>query len=59
MQVELLPLISVTVKVTVFAPTFAQLNEFGETAYDAIPQSSVELLLTSDAMIEAVPALFN
>ena len=54
-----MPLISVTVKVTVFAPTFAQLNEFGETAYDAIPQSSVELLLTSDAIIEAVPALFN
>ena len=39
-QVETFPFTSVTVSVTVFAPTFAQVNELGETVIEAIPQLS-------------------
>ncbi|MBM2815201.1 MAG: hypothetical protein HW421_1963, partial [Ignavibacteria bacterium] len=57
--VETLPLLSVTVSVAVLLPTLVQLNEFGDTAIDTIPQASVLLLLTSTAAIVAAPAAFN
>ena len=38
------PFTSVTVNVTVLAPTFEQVNEVGETVTVAIPQASLELL---------------
>ena len=55
MQVEIFPLTSVTVSVTVFAPTLAQVNEEGETAREAIPQASELPLLIWAAVIVAVP----
>jgi hypothetical protein len=58
-QVETLPLKSVTVSVTVFGPTCEQLNVFGETVMVAIPQASVLPLSTSPAAIVTVPAAFN
>ena len=57
--VETLLLISVTVKVTVFAPTLAHVNELGETVIDLIPQASDEPLLTSATTIEPLPVAFN
>ena len=41
-----LPLLSVTVKVTVLAPIFEHVNVLGETANVAIPQASLEPLFT-------------
>ena len=54
-HVETLLKLSITVKVTVFAPRLAQVNVLGETVIDAIPQLSVEPLLICDAVIEACP----
>ena len=54
-QVETFPFASVTVSVTVFAPTFAHENEFGETLIEAIPQASDEPLSICAAVIEAEP----
>ena len=54
-QVETLPLTSVTVKVTVLAPTLAHVKEEGETASEAIPHASELPLLICEAIIEAVP----
>ena len=58
-QVETLPFISVTVIVTVLAPTLAQVKEEGETVILAIPQASLLPLFTSPAAITAVPEEFN
>ena len=58
-QVELFPLWSVTVNVTVFAPRFEHVNEFGLTVIDAIVQLSVEPLLICAAVMDAVPEEFN
>jgi hypothetical protein len=44
---ELLPLTSVTVIVTVLTPELIQENELGETENEAMPQLSVEPLLTA------------
>ena len=58
-QVEALPPTSVTVSVTVFAPTLEQEKLFGETASEAIPQASDEPLSMSEAVIEPLPVLSN
>jgi hypothetical protein len=58
-HVDVLPLRSVTVIVTVFAPIFAQVKLFGLTAKLAKPQPSLELLLTANESIVIVPLLFN
>ena len=50
------PFTSVTVNVTVFGPIVEQLNEFGDTVLLAIPQSSLDPLFTSAAVIVATPA---
>jgi hypothetical protein len=42
---------SVTVKVTLFAPIFEQINESGLTTNEAMPQSSVDKLSTSVPVI--------
>ena len=55
-QVETLPLTSVTVRVTVLLPTLLQLNVLGETFTVAIPQLSLEPLLIWAAVMDAVPA---
>src|SRR5262245_26337726 len=55
-QVLVLPFTSTTVRVTVFGPTLAQVKLLGETVLLAIPQASLELAVTSPAVIEAVPA---
>jgi len=57
--VEVFPFTSVTVKVTVFGPTFAQVNDEGETLIVAIPQASELPLLTCAALIVAVPPLLR
>ena len=54
-----LPLPSVTVKVTVFAPIFEQVNVLGETDKEAIPHVSVEPLFISAPVMVTVPKLFN
>src|ERR1043165_3315501 len=54
-QLSLLPLLSVTVKVTVFGPTLAQVKVSGLTLREAIPQASLEPLSTSDAAMVAWP----
>ena len=54
-QVEELPLTSVTVRVTVFAPTFEQSKVVLSNAKLAIPQASVEPLSISPATILAAP----
>ena len=59
MQVDELPLLSVTVNVTVFAPTFAQVKVLGETESDAIPQASLEPLFTCEAVMDAAPLASN
>ena len=53
------PLLSVTVNVTVLAPIFEHVNVLGETANVAIPQASLEPLLICEAVILALPELFN
>jgi hypothetical protein len=58
-QVEVFPFTSVTVSVTVFAPTLEQLKVEGETESEATPQASLEPLFTCAAVIVAVPAAFN
>ena len=55
MQVAEFPFTSVTVSVTVLAPTLLQSKVFGLTAKDAIPQLSVEPPSTSAAVILALP----
>ena len=54
-HVEEFPLLSRTVRITEFAPTFAQVKEFGATDMLAIPQASDEPLLICAAEIEALP----
>ena len=57
-QVAVLPLPSFTVNVTVFAPKFEQVKLLGDTdCAVAVPQLSVEPLLTCDAVILALPPL--
>jgi len=58
-QVFTLPLLSVTVRVTLFAPTSAQVNALGEAVSEAMPQASFEPLSISAPVIEALPATFN
>ena len=53
LAVEELPLTSVTVRSTVFGPTLAQVNAFGRTVIDAMPQLSELPLLTCDAVTDA------
>ena len=55
------PFKSVTVKVTVFVPILAQVNELGVTDIIEvlIPQASVDPLLIWEAVIDAVPVAFN
>ena len=57
--VLIFPFTSVTVKVTVLFPIFEQVNELGETVVVAIPQASVDPLLTWEPVIVAAPKLFN
>ncbi len=57
--VETFPLTSVTVNVTMLFPTLAQLNAFGATLKEAIPQASFEPLFTSVAVIETFPLASN
>ena len=54
-QVETLPLLSVTVKVEVFAPTFAHVNAVGVADKLAMPQASVLPPSMSDAVMLALP----
>ena len=59
-QVAVLPLTSVTVRVTVFGPaTFAQVNALLFRLKLAMPQASVEPLFTWAAVMLAVPAAFK
>ena len=55
LQVATLLLTSVTVKITVFGPRSAQVNEVLLAARDRMPQASEETLLISSAVIEALP----
>ena len=50
-----LPALSVTVKVTVFAPVWVHPKLFGLTVMEAIPLLELEPLSTWDAMMPAVP----
>src|SRR4030043_509042 len=52
---SVLPLLSVTVRVTVFAPTLAHVNELMSMARLSIPHASVLPPSTSAATIEALP----
>ena len=54
-QVEEFPFESVTVSVTVFAPTFAHVNEFGVTVIEATPHASDQTLCICAVVIEAFP----
>jgi hypothetical protein len=55
-QLDVLPLASVTLSVTVFVPMFAQVKEFGLTLFVSVPlQLSLLPLSTSQAEIEACP----
>ena len=54
-QVLELPLTSVTVRVTVLAPTFAQVKLFGLTVVLAMLQLSDDPLSMSPAVIDALP----
>ncbi len=54
-QVLELPLTSVTVRITMFPFTFAQLNVVMFNAREAIPQASDELLFTCEVVIDALP----
>lgn len=53
--VATLPLLSVTVSVTVFVPRLAQVNVFGLTLSDAMPQASELFSSTSAPVIVIVP----
>jgi len=55
-QVEVFPEPSVAVSVTVLPPELLQLNVVGVTETEGVPQLSVELLFTWEAVMEAVPA---
>ena len=55
MQVEALPLLSVTVSVTVLAPTLAQVKLLGDTLMPAMPQASEEPLSIWAAVMVALP----
>ena len=55
----LLPLGSVTVRVTVFGPLLAQVKVLGETVRVAIAQLSVLPLSTLAAVIVTLPEPFN
>ncbi len=59
LQVLLLPLTSVTVRMTVLPLTFAQLNVVMFSAKFATPQASELPLLTIDGVIVALPVLFK
>jgi len=59
LQVDVFPFTSVTVSVTVFAPTLAQVNELGETLMFAIPQASELPLFTWAAVMVAIPDEFR
>ena len=54
-QVELLPLLSIAVSVTVFGPMFEQSNASGVTVKDASPQLAFEPPFTSSAIIPTFP----
>ena len=58
-QVDVLPLSSVTVSVTVFAPTLVQSNELGLTLRSATPQLSEDPLFTSEPDILTEPLASN
>ena len=58
-QFDVLPFTSVTVSVTVFAPTLVQLKVFGVTDKLAIPQASLEPLSTWEAVIFTLPVPSN
>ena len=57
--VLLFPFESVTVKITVFAPTFVQLNVVVFNDNVTGPHASVEPLFTWAGVMDTVPALFN
>ena len=52
---EILPLLSVTVNVTVFAPMLAQVKLEGDTFVEAMPHVAVEPLSTCAAVTAAWP----
>ena len=54
-----LPLMSVTVRTTLFGPILMQVNEFGVTVMLAMPHASVEPLSIWDAVMAAVPEAFR
>src|SRR5690606_36120346 len=54
-QVEVFPFTSITVNVTVFGPTSAQVKSVTSIEVLAIPQASVEPPSTSAAVMEALP----
>ena len=58
-QVVELPLTSVTVSTSVFAPTSAQTNAVWLSVKEAIPQASDEPLFTAAAFVVPFPALSN
>ena len=53
------PLLSVTVKVTVFIPTFEQVKVLGKIVLVDIPHASLEPLSICDAVMLALPDPFN
>src|SRR5258707_1338100 len=55
LEVEAMPLLSVTVRVTVFGPTLAQVKLFGLTLLEAMPQASLLPLSISAATMLAWP----
>ena len=59
MQVEMLPLTSVTVSVILFAPTLEQLKLLFEIVVLAIPQLSEDPLFICDAVMVALPEAFR
>ena len=58
-QVAVFPLLSVTVRVTEFVPTFRQVKLELDNTSVAMPQLSVELLFTCALVIEPVPDPFR
>ena len=48
-------MLSVTVKVTVFAPTFAHVKVEKSRVEEAIPQASVAEAVTSEGVMETFP----
>src|SRR5437667_325481 len=58
-HVATLSLLSVTVSLTVFGPTLAQVNAFFSMARLLIPHASLLLLLTSAAVMLALPLASN